>query len=99
MPGAWEGVKKAALQGAARIAVSGEQLARRLDLQRRIAQQQGRIEGHYAAIGRLVVGALRAQPDGQALQVPDGVRAHLDAIAAAEAEIAHLQAELTRLGG
>ena len=82
------------MQGAARVAVSAENAARKLELQRRLGQQEGQIEARYAAIGRLTVTAMRAGAPG-----PDGADAHLRAIEAAEAEMARLRAELDRLGG
>ncbi len=94
MPGMWEGMKKAAMQGAARVAVSAENAAKKLEFQSRLGQQEGHMEARYAAIGRLTVAAMRAGTPG-----PDGAEAHLRAIEAAEAEIARLRAELDRLGG
>ncbi len=94
MPGLWDGMKKAAVQGAARVAVGAEQAARKLDLQRQLGRNEGQIEARYAAIGRLTVAAMQAGTPG-----PDGAEAHLRAIEAAEAEMARLKAELNRLGG
>lgn len=94
MPGLWDGMKKAAVQGAARVAVGAENAARKLEIQRRLGQQEGQVEARYAAIGRLTVAAMRSGAPG-----PGGAEAHLRAIEAAEAEIASLNAEHKRLGG
>ena len=93
MPGVWDSMRKAAIAGAAHVAVSAEQAARRLDLQRRMGEQEAAAEAHYAALGRLAAAALRA--GGPPLP---GGEAHLAALGAAEAAVAGLRAELDRLG-
>jgi hypothetical protein len=93
MPGVWDSMKKAAMAGAAHVAASAEAAARRLELQRRLGEQQAQLEAHYAAVGRLAVAAVRA---GR-LALP-GAEAHAAAAEAAEAQVARLRSELDRLG-
>jgi hypothetical protein len=90
----WGGLKKAAMTGAARVAVGAEQAARRLETQRRLGAQEAALEARYAALGRLVAGAARG---GGTL--PPGGAEHVAAAEALEAEVAALRAEVHRLGG
>ena len=94
MPGVWDSMKKAAITGAAHMAVSAEQAARRLEVQRRLGQQEADLEGRYAALGRLAAAAFR----GGGL-LPTSAQEHVAAAEAAEAAIAALRAELHQLGG
>ena len=89
----WNNMKKAAIAGAAHMAVSAEQATRRLDLHRRLGEQEGQLEAHYAALGRLTAAAVR---EGR-VQLP-GAQEHLAGAETAEAQIARLRAELDRLG-
>jgi len=85
----WQGMKRAAMTGAAKAAVGAEQAVRRLDLQRQIAEREGAAEAEYAAIGRAVVAAVRA--GGPA---PDGTEAHIAALRGIEEDTRRLRSEL-----
>ncbi len=93
MPGFWDGVRKAAMTGATRVAVQADVTVRRLELQRAIARQRRQIEERCLSIGGTVVAHARA---GAA--PPADTRDDIAAVAAAEAEIARLEQELTSLG-
>ena len=92
MPGMWDGMRRAAISGAARATVGAEQAMRRVDLQRRIAERLAAAEARYAAVGRLVAGTV----EGGAA-APAGAAGHLEAARAADAEVAALRAELDAL--
>lgn len=89
MPGFWDGVRKAAAVGVVKAQLAAEQTARRLELQRRIAQHEAELTQRYAAIGRATAAAVRA-----GASPPPGVTVDLDALTAAEAELGRLRAQL-----
>ena len=93
MAGLWDGVKRAAISGAAKAAVGAEQAVRRLDLQRRIAERQAAADAECAAIGRLVIAAVRA-----GAEPPAGAARHIEEVEAAEVDVERLRAELAALG-
>lgn len=88
----WDGMRRAAISGAARATVGAEQAMRRVDLQRRIAERQAAAEARYAAVGRVVARAAEA-----GTPAPGGTEGHLEAARAADAEVAALRAELDAL--
>ncbi len=93
MPGFWDGVRKAAMTGATRVAVQADVTVRRLELQRAIARQRRQIEERCLSIGGTVVANART-----GTPPPPDTRDDIAAVAAAEAEIARLEQELTSLG-
>lgn len=93
MGGFWDGVRKSAATGAARVSIAAENVAKRVELQHRISQLESEQLLRQAAIGRSLVTALRA---GAA--APAGVAVDLAAIDAADAELERVRAEMASLG-
>jgi len=93
VPGIWEGMKRVAITGAAKAAVGAEQAVRRLDLQRQIIDRQAAADAECAAIGRLVIAAVRAGGDA-----PPGAAVHVQRTLAADEVVERLRAELAVLG-
>jgi hypothetical protein len=89
----WQGVRKAAAEGAAKATAAAETAVRRLELQRRVAQLETEQARRFALIGQAVVAAMRA-----GATMPTGVTIDLASLDAAEAELARLRAEIASLG-
>lgn len=94
MPGFMENVGKAAVRGAANVAVKAEIAKRRLQLQGDLDRQEQEVIIRYGRLGRLT---LLAAEQGAAL--PPGGEKAVAAIREAEARSAAIRAELESLGG
>jgi hypothetical protein len=92
VPDLWQGMKRAAITGAARAAAEAEQTVRRIDLQRQIAGREAAAEAEYAAIGRTVAATVRAGGP-----TPDGTAARISALRDIEENLQRLRGELADL--